>query len=280
MAASRVMLVSPQRVIYRGLLGEPKGRVLGGLAIYAALDQPFSITLHNGVDAGQTQLRYLALVPPWVAHDIRSSERQIVCMVIDAHAMTDASMHALLAWGTNPLHAQTLRDSVLHGVQTLEDIRQLVGLPGDQPSPGALSSAQLDACLLPLQRDAHGRAGFPFLWQARLLDHRIQRVVDAIVDAPQQELSAVDAAARCHLSVSRFLHLFRDEVGMPFRRFRAWRRARSVLHVVNQPVNLTHVALDAGYPDATHFCHTIRQFYGLRPRDLFSGSRRLQMLGT
>jgi len=78
-----------------------------------------------------------------------------------------------------------------------------------------------------------------------------------------------------HLSFSRFLHLFKQEVGAPFRSFRTWKRARSLLHYVNRESNLAHVALDAGYPDSTHFSHSIRQVYGLKPKDIFAGSRRL-----
>ena len=37
--------------------------------------------------------------------------------------------------------------------------------------------------------------------------------------------------------------------------------------------------LDTGYPDSTHFSHSIRQVYGLNPRDLFAGSRALTVLG-
>ncbi|WP_309901090.1 hypothetical protein [Variovorax soli] len=35
------------------------------------------------------------------------------------------------------------------------------------------------------------------------------------------------------------------------------------------------MALDTGYPDSTHFSHSIRQVYGLRPSDILAGSRRL-----
>jgi len=41
--------------------------------------------------------------------------------------------------------------------------------------------------------------------------------------------------------------------------------------------NLVHVALDTGYPDSTHFSHSIRQVYGLKPSDIFAGSRRLSI---
>jgi AraC-like DNA-binding protein len=48
-----------------------------------------------------------------------------------------------------------------------------------------------------------------------------------------------------------------------------------MLHFVNEDINLAHLAQDIGYPDSTHFSHSIRRFYGLKPRAIFSGSRDL-----
>ena len=62
---------------------------------------------------------------------------------------------------------------------------------------------------------------------------------------------------------------------MSFRAFRAWKRARHLLHFANEDINLAHLAQDIGYPDSTHFSHSIRRFYGLKPRAIFSGSRDL-----
>jgi AraC-like DNA-binding protein len=109
----------------------------------------------------------------------------------------------------------------------------------------------------------------------RLIDARIRQVVDGIKRDPSAPMSAQDCARSVHLSFSRFLHLFKQEVGVPFRSFRSWKRARSLLHHVNRDANLAHVALDTGYPDSTHFSHSIRQVYGLKPSDIFAGSRRL-----
>ena len=67
----------------------------------------------------------------------------------------------------------------------------------------------------------------------------------------------------------------RNETGVSFRAFRAWKRARHLLHFVNEDINLAHLAQDIGYPDSTHFSHSIRRFYGLKPRAIFSGSRDL-----
>ena len=86
-----------------------------------------------------------------------------------------------------------------------------------------------------------------------------------------------ECAASVHLSFSRFLHLFKQETGMAFRAFRAWKRARSLLRYVRQTATLTDIALEAGYPDSTHFSHSIRQVYGLKPSDILAGSRRLAL---
>ena len=90
-----------------------------------------------------------------------------------------------------------------------------------------------------------------------------------------EPVTAASCAAEAGLSPSRFLHLFKEETGISFRSFRAWKRARHLLHFANQDINLAHLAQDIGYPDSTHFSHSIRRFYGLKPRAIFSGSRDL-----
>ena len=52
---------------------------------------------------------------------------------------------------------------------------------------------------------------------------------------------------------------------------------KGLLRHVRQCTTLTDIALDTGYPDSTHFSHSIRQVYGLRPSDILAGSRRLAL---
>lgn len=47
----------------------------------------------------------------------------------------------------------------------------------------------------------------------RMIDHRISLVLEAIKCHPERHMSAVGRAAMVHLSVSRFLHLFKCEIG-------------------------------------------------------------------
>ena len=66
-------------------------------------------------------------------------------------------------------------------------------------------------------------------------------------------MTAADCAAEAGLSPSRFLHLFKEQTGISFRAFRAWKRARHLLHFANQDINLAHLAQDIGYPDFDPF---------------------------
>ena len=109
----------------------------------------------------------------------------------------------------------------------------------------------------------------------RALDPRVVRAIATIARFSGEPVTAAACAAEAGLSPSRFLHLFKEETGTSFRSFRAWRRARHLLHFANQDINLAHLAQDIGYPDSTHFSHSIRRFYGLKPRAIFSGSRDL-----
>lgn len=49
---------------------------------------------------------------------------------------------------------------------------------------------------------------------------------------------------------------------------------------MTQSSNLTDIALDAGYPDSTHFSHSIRQVYGLTPKSIFAGCRKLALYAS
>jgi methylphosphotriester-DNA--protein-cysteine methyltransferase len=112
----------------------------------------------------------------------------------------------------------------------------------------------------------------------RRLDPRVEMALNSLSQDPTRRHTAAECARLTKLSSSRFLHLFKQEVGINFRRFRAWKRARALLYHVKRSASLTDIALDTGYPDSTHFSHSIRRTYGLTPRDILTGSRRLLVL--
>jgi len=67
------------------------------------------------------------------------------------------------------------------------------------------------------------------------------------------------------LSVSHFLHLFSDEIGVPFRRFRIWNRLRAASGMALRGANLTDAAIGAGFSDSAHFSRLHRETFGVTP---------------
>jgi len=246
--SDRFMCITADRLLYVGLIGAPAVRTMGSVNVYVAHEGRIRIRLQGG----DWQSTELAVVPPHLPHQVAAEARLINVLQIEAETVDPARLPALLQ-GCGAVHAPGFVAQVR---------QQQRALCADGGAPN-LATTDFDALFF-------GQA-----LPARQIDRRIQQVVDTIKRDPSAPQAAQDCARSVHLSFSRFVHLFRQEVGAPFRSFRTWKRARSLLHHVNRPANLAYVALDTGYPDSTHFSHSIRQVYGLKPKDIFAGSRRL-----
>jgi AraC-like DNA-binding protein len=245
--SGRLMLISPERVFYAGLLGRPKKRSSGGYNIYTAMRGELKITQAQSELTGE-----VAIVPPYVPHSVESEHPSIICLVIEPETVEPAAMadmSARISGTAAPDFARRIRDAY-ESLRLRERGCGFTTQEFDQMSFGED---------LPL----------------RQIDHRIKRAAAALNDFSGSKMTAADCAASVNLSPSRFLHLFKAQTGVSFRAFRAWKRARHLLHFVNEDINLAHLAQDIGYPDSTHFSHSIRRFYGLQPRAIFSGSRDL-----
>lgn len=242
-----LMLISPERVFYAGLLGRPRQRTSGGFAIYVSLQGEVSVT-----QGGRTHTGEMAVVTPYVAHSVESEHPSVMCLVIEPETVPVKALQALAS-----------RLSGASGSAVASRIR------------GAYEALRITG-----RRDGFTTCEFDTIFfgeqlDTRPIDARIARAIVRLSDFSGAAVTAADCAASVHLSQSRFLHLFKDQTGISFRAFRAWKRARHLLHFVNEDINLAHLAQDIGYPDSTHFSHSIRRFYGLQPRAIFSGSRDL-----
>lgn len=106
---------------------------------------------------------------------------------------------------------------------------------------------------------------------SRRLDERITRVLARIAEADDLRLSVEDAAAMAFLSPSRFSHLFRQQVGLSFKRYMLWRKlVRAVLAIGGQNT-ITEAAHAANFADAAHLTRTFYQMFGLPPSVMLRG---------
>jgi AraC-like DNA-binding protein len=246
--SGHLMLITPERVFYAGLLGRPRERCPGAFHIYVAIKGSLWLT----TSGGRENCAELLVVPPNLRHTISSDHRSAICLVIEPESVRPGAMEAMaerLSGPERPLFARRIR-------QAYAQLRQ-------RQCRDHISGSEFDTMC------------FGEALPQRVLDPRVVRAIAQIGRFSGEPVTAASCATEVGLSASRFLHLFKQQTGISFRAFRAWKRARHLLHFANQDLNLAHLAQDIGYPDSTHFSHSIRRFYGLKPRAIFSGSRDL-----
>lgn len=251
--AGKIMILGQDRILYAGLLGTPAVREFGCITVYVALGRPISIS-RPGND---WTLAQLAVVPPYTPHRVLSPDRMIGVLMIEPESV-DLTR---LPWFLRAGGTFVIGDAVL-ACRFQSIVLDL--MHGDAGKD--LTGVDLDLLF------------FGRVLEGRRLDARIAAIVERIRREPHVPLPAEESARLSGLSFSRFLHLFKAEVGATFRGFRAWKRARAFLRYANGAPSLTDVALEIGYPDSTHFSHSIRQVFGLRPKDIFAGSRDLAIV--
>lgn len=102
------------------------------------------------------------------------------------------------------------------------------------------------------------------------LDERIERVVAFIKNSIEGPLSVSQCLDVANLSEGRLMHLFKEQVGIPIRRYILWTRLQvSVQHVL-QGENLTRAAHSGGFADSAHFSRTFSDMFGIRPSDVLT----------
>ena len=203
---------------------------------------PFQL-LHNGawVEAN------FANIPANVAHQLDASENAVAFALLDG------------AWviGDNK-KTVTISDDVIdlklqeQTLDTVDDGRRLLDLIVGQGIP---------VRNIPSKRDA-----------------RINQVLENLRDVGASQISADSCADMAGLSPSRFLHLFTQNVGLPFRRYVLWRRIIRAIEEVCAGGDLTMAAHAGGFADSAHFSRTFRETFGLSPSKLFKNSQYVQVI--
>ena len=247
------MLIGRERLFYSGLVGNAMTtRRLGAVTVYAAPDSHLEIS----VEGGPWQARRIAAVAAFVPHRLRTPGGRIATVCFEPETVDRGDAAALIA-------------RVNDGPEDAALIRRILAARREvtrAADAGGFSSAEFDEMFL-------GRELTP-----RAIDARVRRILARLLDElPETAIPAQACAGEVGLSTSRFLHLFKDEAGSSFRTQRMWKRARRFMDHANGEDSLTDVALGLGYPDSSHFSHTIRAAFGLKPRSIRAGSRGMRV---
>jgi AraC-like DNA-binding protein len=102
----------------------------------------------------------------------------------------------------------------------------------------------------------------------RIVDPRIATAAHRIRVDPTTAVSAQELATDAGLSESRFLHLFRDELGTSLRRYRIWVRLVHAGTAIAGGANLTEAAMKAGFASPSHLADRFKSTFGLSASQL------------
>jgi AraC-like DNA-binding protein len=104
----------------------------------------------------------------------------------------------------------------------------------------------------------------------QVIDPRIELAAKQIRDDPATALSAAELAASVGLSESRFLHLFRQEIGSSLRRYRLWSRLMRAGAEIAAGADLTTAAVQAGFASPSHLADRFKTTFGLSATQLLA----------
>ena len=161
----------------------------------------------------------------------------------------------------SPLGLRLLQ-SVLHGqpVVSLPD-SCLTGLSIADADNATELKAILDKLLQRLLPDAEPTT-------PACMDERIERVLGYIKVHIAAPLSLNQLTGEACLSEGRLIHLFKEQVGIPIRKYILWNRLQTAVQGVLTGQNLTQAAHHAGFADSAHFSRTFSDMFGIRPSDV------------
>jgi AraC family transcriptional regulator len=106
---------------------------------------------------------------------------------------------------------------------------------------------------------------------SRKMDERVTKVLQEIRASDDLRISLETAAASVYLSPGRFAHLFKQQVGLPFRRYMLWRKLTRAMLAIGRERTLAAAANASDFADAAHLTRTFYQMFGIPPSVMMKG---------
>jgi AraC-like DNA-binding protein len=147
----------------------------------------------------------------------------------------------------------------------IETLRNLL----DRPPDCQRFKEVCDAILKCLSGDGMG---------SHLRDSRIDNAITLMRQLPDHKAPIHVVAEEVGLSESRLIHLFKEQVGIPIRRYLLWLRLVAAIEQALEGISLTTAAHNAGFADSAHLSRTFKQMFGITPSYLLKNSRFLQVI--
>ncbi len=234
------LMLFPDRSLFVGALSDNGMHSHHALQIVCS-PEPVSIQTEKG-----TLDSLFTVIAPNVKHAISGNHPAQCILLIDGesslcHSIEDSSL---------------MKNDVL-SLDYPAGIRPLT-------SPSCQSSLEwMDAFLRELPGNPHGS-------RPLTLDSRIASACAYIQTDPEYKASLIELAQHTGLSEGRFTHLFKEQMGIPLRKYILWLRLRKSVSALQHGLSLTDAAHEAGFADQAHMSRSFKESFGSSPVDLLT----------
>lgn len=235
-----MIMMSQDRMAYSGPQVQ-SDVILGGYTIYASTEQPFPIIIDNVY----TEKNFLTIVPPYTKHSLGDTHN-VRSILVEAESASPEILY------DDRFHSGEYR--AREWAEQIEGSFQRWQTGTFNHETNSFDMFFLGEKLPP-----------------RKLDKRVDLAVNRVRVSPDGLDSDISAIAEdVSLSPSRLRHLFREQIGVPIRSFRSWKRIRNAIQLALQEPNILELAMAAGYADSTHLCHSAKFHFGKQPKFMCS----------
>ncbi len=107
-------------------------------------------------------------------------------------------------------------------------------------------------------------------------DIRIDKAILYLKQQYERVIPLEEVAAYCNLSSSRFLHLFKENTGISYRRAQLWSKLMAALPLMSKQ-SLTEIAHEVGFADSAHFSRMFKENFGFSPSAIVKLSQFIQV---
>lgn len=109
------------------------------------------------------------------------------------------------------------------------------------------------------------------------VDARITALLDRLRALPEKRVTLRKLAEETRLSESRLTHLFKEQTGVPIRRYLLWLRLNDAMDRAMTGATLTEAAHAAGFSDSAHLSRTCQEMFGINPFAIVRHSQFVQV---
>lgn len=240
-----------------------KMAILNGLSVYISRDIQTNVHSHHLLELvlsfgesfciSDTKSEICStgiMISPDVPHQFTSNLKDYhIFIFLDPETQQAALLQRVFGLNKNPIQAISEE-----GIQTaIEGFKQWFYSNDFTPEAILPLIDQLVSALAPYH---------PF---HPLIDARILHATRYIKQNLDSELDVKTVASEACLSESRFSHLFKEQIGIPLRRYILWCRMENAIRLIANGTNLSQAAYECGFSDPAHLTRTFQEMFGVKP---------------